>query len=75
MLVPAEKKHGKNEWSPRLVGHSQRSDYNLQISFEKKRKAGLQAHKPSRTDLEISMVNASTVTVVNCLDQLLEVLS
>jgi hypothetical protein len=73
MLVPAEKEHGKNEWSPRLVGHSQR--YNLQISFKKKRKAGLQAHKPSMTDLEISMVNASTVTVVDRLDQLLEVLS
>jgi hypothetical protein len=57
------------------VGHSQRSDYDLQISFEKKRKAGLQANKQSTTDLEISMVNASTVTVVNCLDQLLEVLS
>jgi hypothetical protein len=75
MLVPAKKNNGKNDWNPRLVGHSQRSDYDLQISFEKKRKAGLQAHKPSTTDLEISMVNTSTVTIVNCLNQLLEVLS
>lgn len=47
----------------------------FKFHLRKREKQDYKAHKPSMTDLEISMVNASTVTVVNCLDQLLEVLS